>query len=90
MNWKLRIKRVDFWIEIIAVILAASGISPESLTSWGALWDSIIGILRNPYVLCASIIAVIGVLQDHTTAGFGDSELALSYTEPSPKTKVAK
>lgn len=87
MNWRIRVKRIDFWIEIIAVILAASGISPESLTSWGALWDSIVGIVMNPYVLCASIIAVIGVLQDHTTEGLGDSELALSYREPSKKTK---
>lgn len=90
MNWKLRIKRIDFWIEIVAVILAASGISPESLTSWAALGESLMGILKNPYVLCASIVAVVGVLQDHTTEGFGDSELALSYTEPSRKTRVVK
>lgn len=88
MNWKLRVKRIDFWLEIIAVILTASGISPETLTSWGALWDSIVGILSNPYVLCTAIIAVIGVLQDHTTEGLGDSELAMSYKVPSKKTKT--
>lgn len=85
MNWKLRLKRWDFWLAVFGAIIAASGIEPASLTTWAALGDAFIGIFANPFKLGGVILAVIGIFTDHTTAGLEDSELAKSYEYPKPK-----
>lgn len=82
INWKVRIKNPYFWIGLIAVILAAVGVSPESLTSWGVLAGQIKEFLGNPYAIGCVVVALIGYVNDPTTAGLSDSELAMSYTKP--------
>lgn len=82
MNWKLRFKNPWFYISIVGVILTAMGVDAETLTSWQAVYDAIIALVSNPFMLCSVSVAVLGIFIDPTTAGIGDSELAMTYTEP--------
>ena len=82
INWKVRAKNPYFWIGLIAVILAAVGISPECLTSWAILADKIMALLGNPFAIGCVIVAVIGYVNDPTTNGISDSKLALTYDKP--------
>ena len=82
INWKVRVKNVYFWFGLIAVILSAVGVSPETLTSWEVLCEQILSFLKNPFLIGCVIIALVGYINDPTTAGLSDSEQALTYTEP--------
>ena len=82
MNLKVRMKNPYFWIGVVGVILTAMGISPEMLTSWGAVWEAIVNLLQNPFMIGSVIIALVGIFVDPTTAGIGDSTQALTYTQP--------
>ena len=82
MNLKVRMKHPAFWIGLIGVILAAMGISPETLTSWQAVGQAFYGLITNPYMICCVIMGIIGVITDQTTAGIKDSKQALTYTKP--------
>lgn len=82
INWKVRFKNPYFWIGLVAVILAAVGISPESLTSWAILWDKILGLFGNPFAIGCTVVAVIGYVNDPTTKGLRDSKQAMTYESP--------
>ena len=82
MNLKVRIKNPYFWVGVIGVILTAMGINPEMLTSWGAVWEAIVNLVQNPFMIGSVIIALLGIFVDPTTAGIGDSSQALAYLEP--------
>lgn len=81
INWKVRFKNPYFWIGLIAVILAAVGVSPESLTSWNILAGQIMELLNNPFAIGCVIVAIIGYINDPTTATLSDSKQAMGYTE---------
>ena len=85
INWKVRIKNPWFWVALVGVILTAMGISPETFTSWGAVWDAIKALFMNPYLLGCVILSVLGVFIDPTTKGVSDSDQAMTYTEPKAK-----
>ena len=82
INWKIRTVNWKFWVAIGAVILSASGIKPETLTSWALVGQAFMGIITNPFVLITTLIAVGGVITDPTTPGLSDSDRALAYTAP--------
>lgn len=82
INWKLRFKNkatlVTLLLTIVAAvysILAALGITP-SITQ-EQVTDLIMAIV--------AILAAAGIVVDPTTAGIGDSRLAMTYDEPKPK-----
>lgn len=82
INLTVRFKNPWFWISLVGVILTAMGISPEMLTSWEAVANAFIELVKNPYMLGSVVVAVLGVLIDPTTKGVKDSEQAMTYTEP--------
>lgn len=82
INFPVRFKNFWFWVGIVGVVLAAMGVSPEMLTSWGAVADAFIALVKNPYMIASVVMAVAGVLADPTTKGLGDSAQALTYTAP--------
>lgn len=69
-------------LSILIPILAYAGLTAQDLTTWKALADLLIGAISNPYVLGLCVESVWNALNDPTTAGFGDSNNALTYTEP--------
>ena len=82
INIPVRFKNPWFWVGLGGVILSAMGVSPEMFTSWGAVWEAVVNLIGNPFMLGSVILAVLGVLVDPTTAGISDSKRALSYKSP--------
>ena len=82
INLKVRVKNPYFWIGLGGVILTAMGISADMLTSWAAVWDALVNLVSNPFMLGSVVIAVLGVVLDPTSAGIGDSEQVMSYSKP--------
>ena len=82
LNWKVRVKNPYFWLGLVAVILAAVGVSPESLTSWSILYAQIRALLSNPFAVSCVIVAVLGYINDPTTSGLSDSRQAMGYKTP--------
>lgn len=82
MNVPVRMKNPWFWVGIVGIILTAMGVSPEMLNSWEAVLNALKDLFSNPYMLASVVCAVLGVFVDPTTANVGDSDLALTYTEP--------
>ena len=89
INWKVRLKNKTFWITaipalllVITSVLKIFGIDVD-LTS---LNDQLIDVVFAVFAL----LAALGVVTDHTTEGFGDSEQALEYETPKGITKEEK
>lgn len=74
MNTK-RFRNIGFWIGIIGIILTAAGIDPSSITSWNVLFNNILEVVKNPYMLVTIIMAVVGVFTDPTTPGITDKKV---------------
>lgn len=85
INWKVRARNPYFWIGLVAVILAAIGVSPESLTSWKILCSQIMTLIQNPFAIGCVVLATIGYVNDPTTKGISDSRQALQYDKPKGK-----
>lgn len=82
INIPVRFKNPWFWVGLCGTILTAMGVSPEMFTSWGAVWEAVVNLFGNPFMLVSVVLAVLGVFVDPTTAGIGDSKRALSYKSP--------
>lgn len=82
INIPVRFKNPWFWVGLGGVILSAMGVSPEMFTNWGAVWEAMVNMVRNPYMLVSVVLAVLGVFVDPTTSGISDSKRAMSYKSP--------
>ena len=82
INIPVRLKNPWFWVGLCGTILTAMGVSPEMFTSWGAVWEAVVNLINNPFMLVSVVLAVLGVFVDPTTAGIYDSKRALSYKSP--------
>ena len=89
INWIVRIKNPVFWANIgMAVlfpILTYMGMNWEDMTTWATLGNVLIDAVQNPVIVVAVIVSVWNALNDPTTAGLSDSNLAMGYTEPKAK-----
>lgn len=82
INWSRRFKNKAFLITFVPAvitvvyqIISLFGIVPK--IDQTTLLDGLNQVLN--------ILIIVGIVNDGTTAGIADSELALSYTEPAPK-----
>lgn len=86
INWNARLKNPVWWAEVAASIvlpmLAAIGLSWADMTTWGALFDAVKTAIANPVVVVAMVVSLWNAITDPTTAGFGDSVLAMTYSAP--------
>lgn len=85
INWKVRAKNPYFWIGLVGVILAAIGVSPESLTSWPILAGQIMKLIQNPFAIGCVVVGILGYINDPTTKGISDSSQAMTYESPKEK-----
>lgn len=67
-----RFKNVYFYIGIIGLFLTATGVNPQTLTSWQALFDMLKAFFSNPYMIASFVMALIGIIVDPTTKGWKD------------------
>ena len=73
INWRVRLRNKTFWMTLVPLLVLLTqqlGLNwvPEN-------WESIFGTVM-------SILIVVGIINDPTTAGVKDSAQALTYTEP--------
>lgn len=81
INWRARIKNKTFWLALIPAVLllvkqvcAVFGVQLD----FGELQAQLVAIVGTVFTL----LAILGIVVDPTTAGVGDSEQAMGYTEP--------
>ena len=46
MNWKVRMRNPWFWVGIVSAVVSALRVDVNALTSWGAVWSCLAGILE--------------------------------------------
>lgn len=85
MNWKVRIKNKTFWLTVIPAVLlliqVAAAVFGYTL-DFGDLGNKLLAVVNAVFAL----LAILGIVNDPTTAGVADSTQALTYLEPK-KTK---
>lgn len=86
MNFTVRAKNPVFWAQIFAVvaaqIMAYFGLTGADFTTWPMVWETAVKAVQNPYLMLCVLVAVLGVLNDPTTAGLSDSARAKGYDKP--------
>ena len=86
LNLKVRFKNPVFIgqlaMSVLMPILAYMGLTVQDITTWAKLGEILLQAVSNPYVLGLVILSIWNALNDPTTKGVGDSENALTYTQP--------
>ncbi len=81
INWKIRLMNKQFWLSLIpALALTAQAIA--AVFGWEIDLTTAVGKLLTVVNTVFALLVVLGIVVDPTTEGIGDSERALSYTEP--------
>lgn len=81
INWLVRVKNEAFWIAIVpAIILLIQAVADVFgfVLDLGDLSNKLLEIVKIVF----TILAILGIVTDHTTAGLSDSKRALTYTQP--------
>lgn len=81
INWRVRFGNKDFWIHFIPAVLLLVQLVLDLFgvtLDLSELGQKILAIVDVVFV----ILALLGVVNDPTTAGIGDSKRALAYTAP--------
>ena len=81
INWKVRIKNKNFWITfipavllLIQVIAAVFGYAIDL----GELGNKLLAVVNAVF----TVLTILGVVTDPTTAGVSDSTQAMTYKTP--------
>lgn len=81
MNWKVRIKNKTFWLTMIPAVLllvqVVAAVFGYSL-DFGDLGNKLLAVVNAVFAL----LAILGIVNDPTTAGMTDSAQALTYQVP--------
>lgn len=81
INWTVRFKNKLFWLTLVpALIILIQSVAALfgftiDLTEIGT---KLVDVIEAVFV----ILAIVGIVTDHTTAGISDSENALTYDTP--------
>ena len=81
INWKVRLKNVNFWLTAIPALLLVLQ-TLAALFGWqlelGAIQEKLLAAVNAVFAL----LTVLGVVNDPTTAGLKDSQRAMGYRKP--------
>lgn len=81
INWMVRIKNKAFWIAIIPAILLLIQVIAAVFgytLDLGDLGNKLLDVVNAVF----SVLVILGVVTDPTTAGITDSKQAMTYTKP--------
>lgn len=81
INWTVRIKNKNFWLAVIpAVLLLAQTVAAVFgyTLDLGEIGNRLIAVVNAVF----SVLVVLGVVVDPTTAGISDSKQAQGYNWP--------
>lgn len=79
INWKLRIKNK---VTLTAIVLGVVGIVYKVLAMLGIVPPISENEVVEIVLLVIELLVLLGVVVDPTTAGVGDSQLAMSFDKP--------
>lgn len=86
INLKVRFKNPVFLAQlgmaIFLPIFAYFGLTAQDMNSWSTLGKTLFDAISNPYVVSLVIVSVWNAINDPTTSGINDSEIAMTYTKP--------
>lgn len=81
INWTVRIKNKAFWVSIVPALLlliqqicALFGVTLEV----SGLTEQLVNIVGTVFI----VLALLGIVNDPTTATLSDSDRALTYDKP--------
>lgn len=81
INWKVRVKNLRFWLAIVPafllVIQAVANIFGYTLDLTD-LGEKLLAAINAIF----GLLAILGIVNDPTTAGMSDSALAMTYDKP--------
>lgn len=81
INWKVRIANKDFWMSMIPAVLLliqAIGAPLGLVLDFGELGNQLLAIVNAVF----AVLAILGIVNDPTTNGIGDSKQAMTYEKP--------
>lgn len=81
INWQVRIKNKNFWITFIPAVLILAQVVANVFgftLDLGEIGNKLIDVVNALF----TVLALLGIVTDPTTAGIGDSTQAMTYTEP--------
>ncbi|MCZ9313142.1 MAG: phage holin [Methanocorpusculum sp.] len=81
INWLVRIKNKAFWVAIIPAILLLIQVIAAVFgfeIDLGDLGNRLLDVVNAVF----TVLVILGVVTDPTTAGVSDSKQAMTYTEP--------
>lgn len=81
INWKVRVRNKTFWLSLIpaALLLAQVVAAVFGLNlDLGELGNRLLAVVNALF----AVLAILGVVNDPTTAGVSDSARALTYDKP--------
>ena len=81
INWKVRLKNKTFWLAIVPALLL---VIQTVASLFGYAWDFVVLNQQIAAVINAvfAVLAILGVVNDPTTAGVTDSDRAMGYSKP--------
>ena len=86
VNWKVRVKNKAFWITIVPALLL---VVQTVASLFGYNWDFVVLNQQIAAIINAvfALLAILGVVNDPTTAGITDSNRAMNYDKPNDDTE---
>jgi phi LC3 family holin len=84
INWLVRIKNKTFWITAIPAVLLLIQVVANVFghtIDLGDLGNKLLDVVNAVF----SVLVILGIVNDPTTAGITDSTQAMTYTEPKKK-----
>lgn len=81
INWKVRFKNKNFWLSFVPALLLLVQVV-ASLFGFELKLDGIGEKLLDIVNALFTVLALLGIVTDPTTAGVGDSTRALGYNKP--------
>lgn len=84
INWKVRIRNKNFWIALIPAIILLIQVVAQVFgiqIDLGELGNNLLAVVNAVF----AVLVILGVVNDPTTEGLTDSNLAMTYDEPKQK-----
>ena len=86
INWKVRLRNRNWVLAFISQILIVTQMLLACLQSLGIIDFQLTDAIQNSILTVANavfvLLSMLGLVQDPTTKGYGDSERALKYEDP--------
>lgn len=81
INWKVRLANKDFWMTFIPAMLLLITVVADVFgiqLDLGDLGNRLLEVVKAVFML----LAILGIVNDPTTAGTSDSAQAMTYQKP--------